>query len=250
MAARVEVMLGERFNVLNAITWQKDAGWHNKNRPEDLRAFLSPWERIVFAEHHGADSYAKGEAGYVAKCDELRGFLFEPLRKYLADEWEAAGLTNRDANETTGTQMAGHWFTSSQWALPTEEMYDALRLRANGHLRREYEDLRREYEDLRREYEDLRRPFTVTAETPYTDVWSFPTVADHPDKHPCEKPLPLLRHIVEVSTRPGATVFDSFMGTGSTGIAARSLGRDFIGIDQSPEYVRIAEGLLAQQILF
>ena len=34
----------------------------------------------------------------------------------------------------------------------------------------------RPYEDLRLEYEDLRRPFSVSAEVPYTDVWTYPTV--------------------------------------------------------------------------
>ena len=100
--------------------------------------------------------------------------------------------------------------------------------------------LRREYEDLRREYEDLRRPFNVTADVPYTDVWTFPTVQYYPGKHPCEKPQQLLRHIIEASTNPGAVVLDAFMGTGSTGLACRDTGRRFVGIEQSAEYVKIA----------
>lgn len=94
---------------------------------------------------------------------------------------------------------------------------------------------------MRREYEDLRRPFAVTAAVPYTDVWFFPNVRAHPGKHPCEKPGALLRHIITASSRDGATVLDAFMGTGSTGIAARQLGRNFIGIELDADYHAIAE---------
>ena len=106
---------------------------------------------------------------------------------------------------------------------------------------REYEDLRCEYEDLRREYEDLRRPFSVSADVPYTDVWTFEPVKHYPGKHPCEKPQAMLQHILTASTREDAVVLDSFMGTGSMGIACAKLGRQFIGIEQHPDYYAIAK---------
>jgi len=247
MAARVEVELSRRFNVLNRIRWIKEAGWHNKAKKESLRSFLSPWEECIFAEHYNSDNTAKGEAGYVAKCDELRGFVFEPLRAYLCDEWNRSGLSSSDANEACGNQMAGHYFTTSQWALPTSTNYEKLRARANAtggeylrreyeDLRREYEDLRREYEDLRREYEDLRRPFFVSADVPFTDVWNFKTVSPYSGKHPCEKPQELLRHAIKTSSKPGQVVLDSFAGSGSTGVAALALGRKFVGIEMDQRH--------------
>ena len=248
MAARVEVKLMERFEVLNRIRWVKDAGWHQKAKKEAMRSFLSPWEEIIFAEHYGADNIAKGEAGYTAKCDELRGFVFEPLRAYLSQERDRAGYTTSMVAEAyqkvtgsrTVTGMAGHWFDRVQWALPTAKNYAWLRdlfNRTGGdYLRREYEDLRREYEDLRREYEDLRRPFSVTAEDQYTDVWTFPTVQAYKGKHVCEKPLALMEHIIKASTRPGATVLDCFSGSAATGHACLLNGRKFIGIELSKEW--------------
>ena len=255
MSARVEVEIGRWFNVLNCARWTKAAGWHNKTVPEDLRSFLSPWESIIFAEHFSADNMAKGEAGYVAKCDELRGFIFEPLRAYLDGERGRAGWTTRRVAEEyqkktgsrTVTGMAGHWFGAVQWALPTEENYNWLRALFNAS---DGDYLRREYDYLRREYEDLRRPFSVTADVPYTDVWDFKTVAHYPGKHPCEKPAALMEHIVSASTRPGAVVLDCFMGTGSTGIACQKLGREFIGIEMSPEYCTTASKRLAVKHLF
>ena len=242
MAGRVEVMIRRRFSVLSHIVWSKHLHRGRQADKETLRAWWPESERIIFAEHHGADNIAKGEAGYLAKCDELRGFVFEPLRAYLVNEWERAGLTSRDANIATGTQMAGHYLTRSQWALPTRANYERLRQyaqRLGKHI------LRREYEDLRREYEDLRRPFSVTAEDQFTDVWSFPTVQHYRGKHPCEKPVDLMRHIVKTSTRPGAVVLDCFSGSGATGEAALSLGREFIGIERDAGWCQFARRRLA-----
>jgi site-specific DNA-methyltransferase (adenine-specific) len=261
MAARVEVKIGETFNVLNHIVWWKTNG--NRNWSADksqVRSFLPNTERIIFAEHYGADNIAKGEAGYDAKCDELRGFVFEPIRAYLDGERQRAGISTRQVAEAfqkrtgsrTVTGMAGHWFTSVQWALPTEENYQWIRetlsrLNHGGaYLTREYEDLRREYEDLRREYEDLRRPFTVSADVPYTDVWDFPTVSFYPGKHPCEKPAAMIRHIVTASSKPGAVVLDCFMGSGVTGEVCKDTGRDFIGIDADAKWFNYAKRRIEQ----
>lgn len=245
IAARVEVLLAERFEVLNTIKWVKDAGWHRRAQKLALRAFFPSTESVIFAEHKGADNMAKGVAGYAAKCDELRGFVFEPLRTYLAAERDRAGFTSSKVDEAfklrTGNPksgMAGHWFGRVQWALPTAANYQWLRELFNREQRDQF--LRREYEELRREYEELRRPFCVTADVPYTDVWAFPTVSTRGGKHPCEKPLAMMEHVIKASSRPGAVVLDSFMGSGVVGEAAVRLGRDFIGIEADPEWLRRA----------
>ena len=165
--------------------------------------------------------------------------MFEPLRHYLLQERNRAGITNRQVDECLGTSgMAGHYFGASQWALPTEDAYAKLRNLFNNGLGHEY--LRREYEDLRREYEDLRRPFSVTRFDPFTDVWTFRTVQPRPGKHPCEKPQGLLRHIIKSSTKPGAVVLDSFAGSGATGQACLALGREFIGIERCTHWHHVA----------
>jgi adenine-specific DNA-methyltransferase len=253
MAARVEVMLGQRFQVLNSLVWSKPGGRHDGACKEDLRSYFPATERIIFAEQFGANESALHGSGWADQCAELRAGVFEPLRQYLLQERDKAGITNRQVDECLGTSgMAGHYFGVSQWALPTEDAYDKMRqlfnsgpsiqyLRRNYEdLRRNYEDLRRNYEDLRRNYEDLRRPFSVTRFDPFTDVWAFGTVKSRPGKHPCEKPQGLLRHIIKSSTRPGAVVLDSFAGSGATGQACLALGREFIGIERCPHWHRVA----------
>ena len=255
MAARVEGVVAERMKVLNSIVWAKPRFSTKAEMfvKEDQRAFFPATERIVFAEQFGSDNIARGEAGYAAKCNELRSFVFEPLRAYLDGERERAGVAtsaitarwNADRN-AKGGGMTNHWFGQSQYALPSRSSYEWLRALFNEaqpsgeFLRREYEFLRREYEDLRREYEDLRRPFTVSDEVPYTDVWTFPTVGHYAGKHPCEKPADLIRHIVRASSRPGALVLDSFAGSGVVGRVALEEGRSFIGSEIDPHWVSVA----------
>ena len=248
MAARVECLIGTRFAVINRITWQKDKdrGKHAATCKADLRSFFPNSEAIIFAEHLGADNIAKGEAGYGAKCDELRGFIFEPLRKYLDDARKAAGISHRAVITALGmTGHDSHFFSPVQWKFPLKSQYLILQALFTGYLSLQYEDLRLQYESLRLQYEDLRRPFQVTAVVPYTDVWDFPTVAHYKGKHPCEKPQDLLRHIITASSRPDAVVLDAFMGSGSTGKAALALGRSFIGIELDPTWVAKVETDLA-----
>ena len=228
MAWHVEGAVRERFAVLMNIRWQKPPFSTKAEmfRKSDLRNYFPASETIIFAEHYGADNFAKGEAGYAAKCDELRGFVFEPLRAYLDGERERAGFAPEDCNEACGHRreggMAGrHYFSRSQWCLPTASNYAKLREAFN----------RSGGDYLRREYEDLRRPFNVTADDQYTDVWTFPTVQAYEGKHVCEKPLAMMEHIIRASTRPGAVVLDCFSGSCSTGHACVNLGRDFIGIE-------------------
>ena len=256
MAARVECRIAERFSVLSHIVWQKGDengnGMHTRQHKEGCRIWFPQTERIIFAEHYGADNIAKGEAGYVAKCDELRGFVFEPLRAYIAGEFERAGMLNAAGkiaanvacgfSASAGGMASRHYFSRSQWQLPTRQHYHAMRELL--HLRGNWEQNAKQG-FLRREYEDLRRPFSVTADVPYTDVWTFPTVQHYKGKHPCEKPLAMMEHIVRASTRPGAAVLDCFAGSGVTGQACQRLARDFVGIELDAKYANMARARIA-----
>lgn len=60
------------------------------------------------------------------------------------------------------------------------------------------------------------------------------------NNHPTVKPIDLMRWLVRMVTPPSGTVLDPFMGSGSTGIAADREGFSFIGIEQDPEYAKLA----------
>lgn len=66
--------------------------------------------------------------------------------------------------------------------------------------------------------------------------------------HPTEKPVDLIKKILMANT--GDIVFDPFAGSGTTAVAAKQLKRNFIGIEISEKYCKIAEDRLRQQMLF
>lgn len=66
--------------------------------------------------------------------------------------------------------------------------------------------------------------------------------------HPTTKPVELVRSFIEWHTRPGDTILDPFMGSGTTGVACALTGRSFIGIEIDPAYVAIAERRIADAL--
>ena len=59
--------------------------------------------------------------------------------------------------------------------------------------------------------------------------------------HPTQKPVELLRYLIETYSDPGDRILDCTMGSGSTGLACKASGREFTGIELNSEYFRIAK---------
>jgi site-specific DNA-methyltransferase (adenine-specific) len=66
--------------------------------------------------------------------------------------------------------------------------------------------------------------------------------------HPTQKPVALLEYLIKTYTNEGETVLDNCMGSGTTGIACKNLNRNFIGIELDPEYFKIAEKRINENI--
>ena len=251
LATDIEIMMRERFNVLNHIIWAKPSGRWNGCNKESLRAYFPATERILFAEHYQGPYKPKSD-GYEAKGRQLKQHVMAPLISYFRNARDALGITAKQIADATGKKnMVSHWFGVSQWQLPNETDYRKLQalfaqVAAEKHQRGElekthhqlvdvYSELNRKYVDLLEEYKSLRRCFSVSASVPYTDVWTHKPVQFYPGKHPCEKPADMLRQIIEASSRPGDLVADFFMGSGSTIKAALALGRRAVGVELETE---------------
>lgn len=215
MAARVEVLIGQRFEVLSHITWTKPNGpgfdgWKQKMSKAALRDWYDASERIIFAQPPAAWARA------------------------IATARAAAGLSRKDVSESIlGTRSGACWNWEAGRAVPEREHWERLR----GLL------------PVLPEFDAVVRPFSVSADVPFTDVWDFPTVRPYDGKHPCEKPVALMEHIIRTSSRPGAVVLDAFCGSGATGEAARNLGRSFIGIEKDAGWAEKARRRLGVQPL-
>ena len=72
------------------------------------------------------------------------------------------------------------------------------------------------------------------------DIQSFKWSSTKPHGHPAEKPVDLMKWIIEHATNEGDVVLDMFMGSGTTGEAAVQLGRDFIGMEMNEAFFEVA----------
>jgi site-specific DNA-methyltransferase (adenine-specific) len=63
--------------------------------------------------------------------------------------------------------------------------------------------------------------------------------------HPTQKPLPVVEMLIRDFTDPGDLILDAFAGSGTTGVAAKRLGRRFIGWERDAKYHAIAEKRIA-----
>lgn len=83
-----------------------------------------------------------------------------------------------------------------------------------------------------------------------TDVWwhtIVSTTGREKTGYPTQKPLGILRRIIQASSREGDLVLDFFAGSGTTGAAAAELGRNFILIDRNPESIAVISQRLQRQ---
>jgi site-specific DNA-methyltransferase (adenine-specific) len=80
-----------------------------------------------------------------------------------------------------------------------------------------------------------------------TDVW-WHTIVSPTGKektgYPTQKPVGILRRIIQASSKPGDTVLDFFAGSGTTGFVANELNRKFILIDQNPDSIAVIKSRL------
>lgn len=250
IASDIELLMRQCFNVLNHIIWAKPFGRWNVCNEESLRAYFPATERVLFAEHYSGP-YKPKDTEYAGKCATARQDVMTPLIEYFRSARAALNVSAKEINQAMGKQMASHWFSASQWQLPSEKDYLTLQAlfsckaeelqRVNSlstthnQLTKRYQVLSRTYADLVAQYEEIRRPFAVTVAVPYTDVWTYKPVQFYLCKHPCEKPAEMMRDIIAASSKPGDVVADFFMGSGSTVKAAIALEREVIGVELETE---------------
>lgn len=81
----------------------------------------------------------------------------------------------------------------------------------------------------------LLHPYGPLCSDVWTDIHRI-RHAKNRDEHPCQLPIHLLERIILMSTNEGDIILDPFMGTGTTAIAAKRLGRNFIGFEKDSVY--------------
>lgn len=231
----------------NEIVWDKGSGFGMTG--ESAHSYVVSTERCLFL--------MRGEQflGNQNKDQYWEGY--EPLRAWLEEQRNAAGWTNGDVNRLTKTQMAGHWFTKSQFIPISEahykmlqeaargitgtspagafvESYDALFSRLFAEVRAGGNAHRRELAAELRE----RRSYFDNTHASMTEVWQFPRVnGAERYGHATPKPVAMVERAFLSSSQAGDFVGVPFGGTGPELIAAERLGRCALVMELEPKYV-------------
>jgi site-specific DNA-methyltransferase (adenine-specific) len=192
--------------------------------------------KLIWEKDHFGNTLMSGNAP-VNYYEELAVFTKQydwqdPVRQYFKHLHEYIGESKAEIIRQVG-QRADHTFRydSTQFSLCTRETYNAL---INTFAIDEWADYR--------EYDDLPE---------YNNVFNLPEGENHKpnilkydkaygDHHPTQKPVPLLVDLIKTYTNPGDLVVDPFAGSGSTAVAAKNTGREFIGIEQREDYAQTA----------
>lgn len=227
------------LHVRNEIVWDK--GSAIGMRSEDHHCFPTGTERALF--------FMRGEQflGNQNKEDFFEGY--EPLRAWLEAQRTLAGWTNGDVNKLTGTFMAGHWFSRSQFMPISPDHYDTLARAANGRafvesydalFQKLFPDARAGGNEHRRDLAaKLRegRSFFDNQHEAMSDVWSFGRVVGAERfGHATPKPVAMVERAIKSSSRVGDVVGVPFAGTGPEFIACTSLERRAVGAELNPAY--------------
>ena len=93
-------------------------------------------------------------------------------------------------------------------------------------------------------------PVLVYGKNPFMlDHKQFVSLASHESLHPCAKPLEAWRWLIKNASQPADLILDPFLGSGTTAVAAKILGRKCIGIEISEKYCEIAAKRLSQSVM-
>ena len=149
------------------------------------------------------------------------------VKPFLKERQKALGLTAKQINEALGVKSNG----GGMWSIytgknvceqfPTEELWNKL----SSIL-------------------DFEMPYNKVAQTfnpqlGYTDVWTDIDFYKEKHLHPTQKPLKLIRRLIEASSNEGDIVLDPFSGAGSTQLSSIQLKRHYIGIELDEGYYKI-----------
>ena len=152
-----------------------------------------------------------------------------------------------------------HWIS---WDAPTAPMGASLQPSHYGILYYEKKPKQSKFYEIRHPHKRCRKcgyllkdyggkksqlhPFGPLISDVWTDIHRI-RHNKYRDEHPCQLPIHLLERIILMSSDEGDTILDPFVGTGTTVLAAKRLGRNYIGIDIDDQYASITSKKLENE---
>ena len=242
------MIYARKLSFRNLITWDK--GNAQGQTSDGLKLYPIADEKCLFVVR-GAATLSSG----VFRTKEYFFEGFSGIRDYLRGELEKSGLSMKEVIGMTST-YASHYFSSSQWAFPTEKDYNTIREHCRGAaFQKEYAAFQKEYAELQKEYAELQKEYAAFQKEyaellPYFDnthdnmnnVWHYERAryTDNDSKtndlHATPKPIQLCARAIKSSSREGESVLDLFGGSGSTLVACEQVSRKCYMMELAPHY--------------
>ncbi|MCR5028084.1 MAG: hypothetical protein K6A31_02350 [Fibrobacter sp.] len=208
---------------------------------------------------NGSHFSAMSDAEYEAYLDSWMGELVRILKPdgslYVCGDWKSSCAIQRSLqsklcvlNRITWGREKGRG-ASANWKNGMEDIWFAVKDPKNYCFNLDAVRLRRRViapYKLNGEPKDWNDSdsgkFRDTAPSNFWDdisipFWSMPENTDHPT----QKPEKLIAKLILASSKPESVVFDPFLGSGTTSVVAKKLGRRFFGIEQNLEYACLCE---------
>jgi len=233
--AYAQIIFDRHFNLENNIAIEFNR--QTKKGVELFRCFAPVSERCLMYSNE-SESTNLENALYAESVK-----AFTPIIEYMKEQkrmikeyfkMKTDNEFNEYINKQTNTKsvVARHYFTHSQWAFPTSEIYAKLQTVNDEVFKKEYEVLKKEYEELRRPFNNFKKLY---------DIMSFDQEAHITGKydHDTCKPETLTRALILTCSRPNDLVFIPFAGSGTEVAMAIKEGRNAIGFDIEEKYVEM-----------
>ena len=224
----------------NLITWDKGSGQGQLS--EEFRMYPIADEKCLFVMCGGdsVQGFCVNQDDYSENMDKVRLYLEAEIKKLKqSDKVIANALGHKDG------RTVNHWWSKSQFALPTRENYEALReygkkvLKDYDFLKKDYDELKKDYDELKKDFYAGRSYFDNTHDN-MNNVWHFSKTSQEERKqtggHATPKPIALCSRAIKSSSRENETVLDVFGGSGSTLIACEQLNRKCYTMELDEHY--------------
>lgn len=159
------------------------------------------------------------------------------LRTYFTDELKKSKFSVKEIEAAIPNRSAHHWFRfSSDFRIPTEKNYKRLQ-EITGCFNRSYDEIKAKF------MQEKNNECTYNGNNE-SDVLRYSLQEQR--QHPAQKPVELLKYLINTYSNAGDLVLDNCMGSGSTGVACVNTRRDFIGIELDERYFEIARQRIEQ----
>jgi DNA modification methylase len=227
------MMRENKITFRNLLTWDKGNGQGQLS--EDFRMYPIADEKCLFVMVGGdsVQGFCVNQEDYSENMDKVRVYLETEIKKLKqSDKVIANALGYKDG------RTVNHWWSKSQFALPTRENYEALREYGKSVLK-DYDFLKKDYDELKKDFYEGRSFFDNTHDN-MNNVWHFDRTTGEEREltggHATPKPIALCSRAIKSSSREGEIVLDVFGGSGSTLIACEQLNRICYMMELDPKY--------------